>query len=140
MSIRNHNIDTIAPVLASFKISQSDGVDDLKDADIGTAVTLSDNDEIGPITNGGLFLGKLISLTLSDKDDGLRVATVQVGGVCRIATAATYPEIGDRVIGAGNGAVKQAPALTGYDPAGGAVARGTVLSVNGTQDCIVLLN
>ncbi|MCF6349194.1 MAG: hypothetical protein L3J20_13005, partial [Flavobacteriaceae bacterium] len=74
-----------------------------------------------------------------DNDDGERVATVQIGGVCRLAIAATYPTIGNQVVGGGNGTVKQAPAVAS-DPAGGNVARGTVLDVNGTTDCIILLN
>ena len=44
------------------------------------------------------------------------------------------------MIGAASGKVKQAPVLTGYDPAGGNLARGLVLSVNGTTDCTLLLD
>lgn len=140
MSIRDHNLDAVAPMLATFKLHQTSGADDLKDADIGLAVMLTGNDEIGPITNNGQLLGRLISLTLSDKDDGDRLATVQIGGICRLPIAVTYPVVGNRVIGAGNGAVKQAPALATDDPAGGNVARGTVLAVNGTSDSVILLN
>ena len=140
MSIRDHNLDAVAPMLATFKIHQTSGADDLKDADIGSAVMLTGNDEVGPITDNGQLLGRLITLTLSDKDDGDRLATVQIGGICRLPIAATYPLVGNRVIGAGNGAVKQAPALASDDPVGGNVARGTVLAVNGTSDCVILLN
>lgn len=140
MTVRDHNLDAVAPVLATFKIHQTAGADDLKDEHIGSAVTLTGNDEIGPVTNDGLLLGRLVSLTLTDKDNGERLATVQLGGICRLPIATPYPTVGDRVVGAGNGAVKQAPALTGDDPAGGNVARGTVLAVNGTTDCVLLLN
>ena len=140
MSIREQNLETIAPVLASFKIHQTDSVDDLKDADIGKAVTLTGNYEVGPCTDDAVLLGKLIALTLTDADDGERVATVQVGGICRLKVAATIPGIGDRVVGAADGKVKQAPALAGDDPAGGNISRGTVLEVNGTTDCTILLN
>ena len=75
-----------------------------------------------------------------DNDDGERLATVQIGGICRLAVSATVPSVGNRVVGGGNGTVKQAPALGGDDPAGGNVARGTVLVVNGTTDCVILLN
>ena len=72
MSIRNHNLDCIAPVTATFKISQTSGVDDLKDADLGKAVTLKAGNTVGPCTVGTILLGKLIVLSLSDGDDGER--------------------------------------------------------------------
>ncbi len=139
MSIRQQNLETIAPMLATFRISQTGGVDDLKDANLGEPVMLTANNEIGPITNGGQLLGKLISLTLTDADDGERLATVQVGGICRLPVSATVPAIGNRVVGGSAGTVKQAPTVAS-DPAGGNVARGTVLEVNGTTDCVILLN
>jgi hypothetical protein len=140
MSVREQNLETIAPVLASFKISQTGGVDDLKDADIGKAVTLNGNYTVGPCGSGSILLGKLITLTLTDVDNGKRVATVQIGGICRLSISATYPVVGNRVVGGTSGTVRQAPVLTGYDPAGGNVARGTVLEVNSTTDCTILLN
>lgn len=139
MSVRDQNLEAVAPVLATFKVSQTAGVDDLKDANIGQAVALTAGGEAGPVGDGDQLLGKLISLTLSDADNGDRLATVQVGGICRLAIAATYPTVGDRVVGAGSGAVKQAPAVAS-DPAGGNIARGTVLEVNSTVDCVILLN
>ena len=140
MSVRNQDLEAIAPVLATFDIHQTSGVDDLKDANLGEPVTLTGNNEIGPIGDGELLLGKLISLTLSDNDDGDRMATVQVGGICRLVVSATVPSVGDRVVGGSSGTVKQAPALAVDDPAGGNVARGTVLAVNGSTDCVILLN
>jgi hypothetical protein len=115
-------------------------VDDLKDANIGEPVMLTGGGEVGPITDEGQLLGKLITLTLTDADDGDRVATVQIGGICRFAVSATVPSVGNAVVGGTSGTVKQAPGLTGDDPAGGNIARGTVLDVNGTTDCLVLLN
>jgi hypothetical protein len=140
MSIREQNMEAIAPVLATFDIQQTGGVDDLKDANLGEPVTLTGSNEVGPIGDGDQLLGKLISLTLSDNDDGERQATVQIGGVCRLAIAAPLPTVGDRVVGAAGQSVKQAPALGGDDPAGGNVARGTVLAVNGATDCVILLS
>ncbi len=140
MSVREQNLDTLAPILATFKIEQDGGVDQLKDADIGCPVTLTGNNEVGPIGDNEQLLGKLISLTLSDHDDGERLATVQIGGICRLPISATYPVVGNRVVGGANATVRQAPVLTAYDPAGGNIARGTVLEVNGTTDCIILLN
>ena len=140
MSVRDQNLDCLAPMLATFSVHQTAGIDDLKDDNIGQAVMLTGNSEVGPLTNGSQLVGKLISLTLTDADDGERLATVQIGGVCRLSVSATVPAVGDRVVGGGNGTIKQAPALAGDDPAGGNVARGTVLEVNGTTDCLILLN
>lgn len=139
MTVRDHNLETIAPVLATFKISQTASIDDLKDANLGEPVELTGNSEIGPISSGGQLLGKLISLTLTDNDNGERLATVQIGGICRLAVSATIPTIGNRVVGGTGGTIKQAPAVAS-DPAGGNIDRGTVISVNGTTDCLVLLN
>lgn len=139
MNAREQDLETIAPVLATFAIHQTATVDDLTDTNLGQAVTLTASNEIGPATAGDQLLGKLISLTLSDNDNGQRLATVQVGGICRLATASTYPVIGNRVVGGTGGTVSQAPTVAS-DPAGGDIARGTVLAVNGTTDCAILLN
>lgn len=140
MSPRSQDLNAIAPVLATFSISQTSSVDDLKDTNIGEAVKLTGNNVVSPLDDGSQLLGKLISLTLTDADDGDRVATVQVGGICRIAIGTPAPTIGNRVVGAANGKIKQAPALSVDDPAGGNIARGTVLDINGTTDCVILLN
>ena len=139
MSVRDQNLETIAPILATFKISQTANIDDLKDVNIGQPVKLTGNNEIGPITADSQLLGKLISLTLTDNDDGDRLATVQIGGVCRLAISTTYPSIGNRVVGGTGNSVKQAPTVAS-DPAGGNIARGTVIEVNGTTDCLIYLN
>ncbi len=140
MTVRDHNLESVGEVFATFTIHQTGGVDDLADDDIGCAVRLTDNHEIGPGADGATLLGKLITLTLQDGDDGDRLATVQVAGVCNLPITTTYPTVGDRVVCGANGTVKQAPALAGNDPAGGNVARGTVLAVNGTSECTILLN
>ncbi len=140
MAVRDQNLSTIGFQTATFKIHQTTGVDDLKDADIGKAVSLTGNYEISLGTNGGVLLGKLIDLSLSDADTGKRVATVQVGGISTLTSAATTPAVGNRVVVNGAGAVKQAPVLAGYDPAGGNVARGTVINVNGSTDVTLILN
>ena len=139
MTIRDQNLETIAPVLATFRIHQTASVDDLKDADLGYPVGLTGNTEVGPLAADAQLLGKLISLTLTDADDGQRVATVQVGGICRLPITTPAPAVGNRVVGGGNGTVKQAPTVAA-DPDGGNIARGTVLEVNGTVDCVILLN
>ncbi len=63
-----------------------------------------------------------------------------MAGICSLAITTTYPVVGDRTVCGANGTVKQAPALVGNDPAGGNTARGTVLAVNGTTSCTLLLN
>lgn len=139
MSVRSQDLEAVAPVIATFTISQTASVDDLKDTNIGEPVTISGDNEVGPIGAGEQLLGKLIGLTLTDADDGERLASVQVGGICRLAVSSTVPSVGNRVVGGTSGTVKQAPTVSS-DPAGGNIARGTVLEVNGTTDCIILLN
>lgn len=140
MPIRDHNLDSLGELYATFKVTQTASVDDLNDSHIGKAVTITASNEVGPGTDGALFLGKLIDLTLEDKDTGNRFATVQIGGVCRIPITTTNPVVGNRVVCGTGATVKQAPALGASDPAGGNLARGTVLAVNGTTDCVILLN
>ncbi|HUU45143.1 MAG TPA: hypothetical protein VM118_05360 [Acidobacteriota bacterium] len=140
MTVRDHNLDSVAEVFATFKVKQTAGTDDLTDADIGKAVTITADHETGPGSDGDVLLGKLIDLTLQDGDNGNRLATVQIGGICTLPITTTYPVVGNRVLCGANGTVKQAPALAGDDPAGGNVARGTVLAVSGTTECTLLLN
>lgn len=140
MTIRAQNLETIHPVYATFAIHQTTGVDDLKDVNIAEPVSLTGNYEIGRTSAGSILLGKLVALTLTDADYGQRLATVQIGGICTLAVSATVPTVGNRVVGGSAGTVKQAPVLTGYDPAGGNLARGTVIAVNGTTDCTIILN
>jgi predicted RecA/RadA family phage recombinase len=140
VTIRAQNLETIHPVYATFSIHQTAGVDDLKDTNLGQAVSLTGNYEAGPTSSGSVLLGKLVALTLTDADGGQRLATVQVGGICTLPISTTYPAVGNRVVGGSSGTIKQAPVLTGYDPAGGNVARGTVIAINGTTECTLILN
>jgi len=140
MGVRDQNLEATGAVYLTFEISQTAGVDDLKDSDVGKAVQLASSNRVKATTDGALLLGKLVALTQTDADNGKRKATVQVAGVMTLGIGTTYPVTGNRVLGAASGKVKQAPVLTGYDPAGGNVARGLVLSVNGTSDCTLLLD
>jgi hypothetical protein len=140
VTIRAQNLETIHPVYATFKIHQTAGVDDLKDVNIGEPVSLTADYEVGRTSSGSILLGKLIALTLSDGDVGQRLATIQIGGICTLATSATTPVVGNRVVGGTAGTVRQAPALAGNDPAGGNISRGTVIAVNGATDCTLILN
>lgn len=139
MTVRDHNLETVADVFATFKVKQTAGVDDLTDANLGKAVILTASYEVGPGADNGVLLGKLIDLTQSDGNNGERLATVQIGGICSLPITTTNPVVGNRVVCGAGGAVKQAPALAGNDPAGGNIARGLVLAVNGTTDCTLLL-
>ncbi len=139
MGIREQNLETAGATYLTFAINQTAGSDDLKDADIGKAVSLASDYTITASSDNSLVLGKLISLTLTDADTGKRQASVQVTGVMALPIATTYPVVGNSVVGAANGTVKQAPALAANDPAGGNIARGTVIAVNGTSDCTIIL-
>jgi predicted RecA/RadA family phage recombinase len=140
MGIRDQNLEATGAIFATFSVKQTAGVDDLKDSDIGKTVKITGNNQVGPTTDGSVFLGKLVDLTLTDAEAGKRVATVQISGVMTVPITTTNPQVGDRVVGGAGGTVKQAPALTGYDPAGGNIARGTVIAVNGTTECTLILN
>jgi hypothetical protein len=139
MGIREQNLETAGATYLTFAVNQSAGVNDLADADIGSPVSLAGNYSITAASDGSSILGKLISLSLTDADAGKRRATVQVRGVMTFRVAEVLPEIGNALVGAAGATVKQAPALAGNDPAGGNIARGTVIAVNGTDDCTVLL-
>ena len=88
MTVRTQNLETIHPVYATFKIHQTAGVDDLKDVNIGEPVSLTGSYEAGRTSSGSILLGKLVALTLSDNDNGQRLATVQIGGICTLAVPA----------------------------------------------------
>ena len=139
MTVRVQDLQTVGFQTATFKVYQTAGSDDLTDADLGKAVTILGNYEVGPGADGDVLIGKLISLSLTDADVGKRVATVQIGGVCTLPAAATVPSVGDKVVVDGSGSAKQAPSLAGDDPAGGNVARGTVVAVNGTSEITLIL-
>jgi len=140
MTVRQQNLETTGAVYVSFKVHQTGGVNDLADDNIGQAVAIVGNYEIGHGSNGDVLLGKLIDLSLTDTDSSSRVATVQIAGVMTLPSAATIPSPGNRVVVNGAGSVKQAPALGGNDPAGGNVGRGTVIDINGTSEVTLILN
>ncbi|MGB5105110.1 MAG: hypothetical protein WBP29_05305 [Candidatus Zixiibacteriota bacterium] len=139
MGIRDQNLEATGALYLTFDINQTAGVDDLKDADLGKAVSLAANFTVTLTTDGAQVIGKLVALTLTDADNGKRKATVQIAGVMRLPTASAYPELGNGIVGAADGKIKQAPALTGNDPAGGNIARGIVIAVNATTDCTLVL-
>ncbi|MBD3332757.1 hypothetical protein GF356_07895, partial [candidate division GN15 bacterium] len=94
MTVREQNLDTIAPLLATFEVNQTTGTDDLTEDDIGTAVTLTGAGKVTGITAGDILLGRLISVTTRENDTTL--AAVQVGGICRVPISSTHPEEGNR--------------------------------------------
>jgi len=139
MGVRDQNLEATGAVFTTFSIKQTAGVDDLKDIDTGKAVTITSGYQVGPCTDNSVFLGKLVDLTLTDAENGKRVATVQIKGVMTVPITTTNPVVGNRVVGGANGTVKQAPALAGNDPAGGNISRGSVIAVNGTIDCTLVM-
>jgi len=139
MGVRDQNLEALGAMFATFNIKQTASVDDLKDIDIGKAVTITSSNQAGPCTDNSVFLGKLVDLTLTDAENGKRVATIQIKGVMTVPITTTNPVVGNRVVGGASGTVKQAPALGASDPAGGNIARGTVIAVNGTTDCTIVM-
>jgi hypothetical protein len=140
MSVRDQDLEAIGAVYATFDIHQTDDIDDLDDDDIGKAVSLSGNYECSLGTNGSGLVGKLVAISPTEGGNGERKATVQIAGVMTLPAVTTVPSLGNRVVVNGNGSVKQAPQLTGYDPAGGNIARGTVLAVHGASSVTMILN
>lgn len=126
--LNNPTLEALAPVLMTFGIKRTGGVNDLKDDNIGEPVMLTGNLEVGRICEGGQLLGKLICLTLTDEDDRDRIATVQIGGICRLALSksVSYPAIGARLIGGEGGTVRAATLIV---TDGVYEGRGTVLGI-----------
>lgn len=113
---------------ASFSISKTGENYDLTDSDLGKAVVLSADNTINLGSDGGSLIGRLEHVV-----GGL--ATVQISGVVRMDVngSKTAPDVGNAVVVDGAGKVYQSPTLTDV-PAGGDVARGTVLSVDTTNN------
>lgn len=140
MTIRDQNLDAVGADIATFDIHQTDDIDDLQDEDLGKAVTLTGNNQVGLTADGSLFFGKLIGLTSIENDDTKRLASVQIGGIMTVPIMEDYPDPGNSVVGGDEGTVKQAPVREAFDPAGGNAARGTVIALNGTESCTILMN
>ena len=140
MSVRTQNLEGVGAVYATFDIHQTGGVDDLTDNDIGKAVSMTSSYECGFGSDGAILLGKLAAISPADGVNGERKATVQVSGIAALPIVETYPTGGNRVVVDGSGSIKQAPSLVSNDPAGGNVARGTIIAVNGTTSATLILN
>ena len=127
----------IGALYATFDIDTTDSEYDLTSENIGDAVALSASNEVDLGADGGQLLGRLEHV-----DNGL--ATVQIAGVVRfnINTEEDSPALGNGVVIDGTGKVYQAPAIDGAtgDPAGGNIARGTVIAIDAVNDtCDVFL-
>ncbi len=138
MTARERNFEAIAPVLATFKIHQTNGKDDLTDDNIGEPVMLTGSLEVGPTAPLSKVLGRLVAIP-TPCDDGPTLATVQIGGICTLPARRPLPGIGDPVIGGGPGCVTAG--LPVYDlsprqhlPYGFANARGIVIEVQDGGD------
>ena len=75
MTVRVQDLQTVGFQTATFKLHQTAGSDDLTDADLGKAVTILGNYEVGPGADGDVLVGKLISLSLTDADVARAEAT-----------------------------------------------------------------
>jgi len=132
-TVDNHGIGAL---YATFQIHKSGEFYDLNETHLGHAVSLCGNNEINLGSDGSMLLGRLEHVNGN-------LATVQIRGVVRLALSAgkTAPIVRNGVVVDGAGKVYQAPSIPGGtgDPAGGNIARGTALSVNGTTECDVLL-
>lgn len=126
----------IGALYATFEINKTGDDYDLTTDHVGDAVALAGNNKINHGSDGGQLLGRLEYVS-----GGL--ATVQVRGVVRlnINGTKTAPSVGNGVVIDGAGKAYQAPAIDGAsgDPAGGNIARGTTLAVDGTSTCDVLI-
>jgi len=125
----------IGSLYGTFAITQTEENYDLTLDNVGDAVAPAGSNQVNHGDDGGLLLGRLEHVS-----GGL--AGVQIAGIARfnINTAKTAPAVGNRVVVDGSGKVYQAPELAGHDPAGGTVARGTVIAVDATNHtCDVLL-
>ena len=127
----------VGALYATFNIDTTTGEYDLTTGNVGDAVSLSGNNEVDHGADGGELLGCLELV-----DNGL--ATVQIAGVARfnINTGKTEPALGNGVVVDGAGKVYQAPAIAeGSDvPAGGNLARGTVIAVDSVNHaCDIIL-
>ncbi len=132
-SIDNHGIGAL---YATFGIHKTGENYDLNETHLGQAVVLSGTNEIGLGSDGVQLLGRLEHVA-----GGL--ATVQIQGIVRLPlnSGKTAPSVGNGVVVDGAGKVYQAPSIAGAsgDPAGGNIARGTTIAVNGTGTCDLLL-
>ncbi len=126
----------IGALYATFNIHQTGEDYDLEEANVGDAVVLSGSNQINHGSNGDQLLGRLEHVS-----GGL--ATVQIRGVARyrLKSGMTAPCVGNGVVVDGAGEVYQAPAVaeSSGDPAGGNIARGTTIAVDGTSTCDLLL-
>ena len=135
MRVKGQDMEGVGAVYATFSIHQTDGQDDLKDEDLGKAVSLTGDYEIGPAWDNSIILGKLVDLSLTDVDVG-RVATVQIGGIVSLLIKPDChpPELGRPVIGNLLGTVRK-PAT--YIENG---SRGIVIMVDEeAKRCVLIL-
>ncbi len=124
----------VGALYATFAIDKTGDDYDLTSSNIGDAVSLSGTNEVDHGTDGAQLLGRLEHV-----DNGL--VTVQLAGVARfsINTGKTAPDLGNGIVVDGAGKVYQAPAVADA-PAGGNIARGTVLAIDAVNNtCDVLL-
>jgi len=126
----------IGALYATFNIHKTGDDYDLEESNVGDAVVLSGSNQINHGSNGGQLLGRLEHVSGS-------LATVQIRGVARfrLKSGMTAPGVGNSVVVDGAGEIYQAPAVaeSAGDPAGGNIAHGTTIAVDGTSTGDLLL-
>jgi hypothetical protein len=109
--------DGIGGVYATFNVDMTGANYDLTSTHEGLAVSLSGNNEVDLGSNGGLFVGKVISVQTD-------IAVVQIRGVLRVPyNTGTPPSVGGLVVVDGAGKVK-----------GSVSGRGLVIAVDASAE------
>ena len=108
--LRAKNKERVSQQFAQFRIQKISDRYVLHDDDIGKAVSLMDNFEVGLATNESFVIGKLISIHMSDVVGERRLATVQISGLMTfIRTRLGSDAVGSSVMGYENGGVTMVP-------------------------------
>lgn len=118
----------IGALYAPFNIKLVGGEPQLTEADIGKAVSLTSDYEVGLGSAGGKLLGRLHEINTD-----LNRALVQIKGIMRLPLndQQSIPGLGHAVVIDGNGKVYRAPSLDSV-PAGGEIARGYCMGIDST--------
>jgi hypothetical protein len=130
------NFPGIAAVYAPFNIKLVGSEPQLTEADIGKAVGITDDYEVGLGSAGGKLLGRLQEINTD-----LNRALVQIAGIMRLSlnNQQSLPGLGHAVVIDGSGKVYRAPSLDSV-PAGGQIARGFCMGMDTTvYTCDLLL-
>lgn len=126
----------IGALYATFDITKTGEDLDVTIDNVGDAVALGGANAVNHGVDNGKLLGRLEHVSGEQ-------ATVQISGIARLPrdTGQAAPFVGNAVVVNGAGKVYRAPAIdpANGDPAGGNIARGTVLAVDFTNNTVDVL-